>query len=282
MDGLSFHPYPNNATDALATGYPWPNAGFVNLDRVKQALWDAFAGTAQPTTLDGLQLYLDEIGWQVDTRGVEGHAGIENVPVTTESHQAAVYAEVVRRAACDPDIAQVNVFGFRDDAARAGFQAGLHRADGTPRPSAEAVRDALARAARLHRVRVEACASRPRRREAPAALVGGQLQVKLAAAEGATARACLLPGSHTLLQRRAVCSPRAAPVTGTCATGVVRANRIDDPPHSRGRTARRRSPSGSPPRRMRRARRPPCGRFAEAVRLRVSNREETLDLQATA
>ena len=28
--------------------------GFVNLDRVKQALWDAFEGTAQPTTLDGL------------------------------------------------------------------------------------------------------------------------------------------------------------------------------------------------------------------------------------
>ena len=55
-----------------------------------------------------------------------------------------MYAEVVRRAACDPDIAQVNVFGFRDDAARAGFQAGSHRVDGTPRPSADAVRTALA------------------------------------------------------------------------------------------------------------------------------------------
>ena len=34
-------------------GYPWPNAGFVNLDRVKQAVWDAFAGTPQPTTRRG-------------------------------------------------------------------------------------------------------------------------------------------------------------------------------------------------------------------------------------
>ena len=54
MDGFSFHPYPRRATDTLAQGYIWPNAGFVNLDRVKQGLWDAFHGTAQPTTVDGL------------------------------------------------------------------------------------------------------------------------------------------------------------------------------------------------------------------------------------
>ncbi len=53
MDGFSFHPYPNAATDPLERGYQWPNAGFANLDRMKQALWDAFEGTAQPTTLDG-------------------------------------------------------------------------------------------------------------------------------------------------------------------------------------------------------------------------------------
>ncbi len=69
MDGFSFHPYPNEATDPLERGYQWPNAGFANLDRVKQALWDAFDGTAQPTTLDGLKLHLDEVGWQVDTSG---------------------------------------------------------------------------------------------------------------------------------------------------------------------------------------------------------------------
>ena len=27
MDGLSFHPYPNVATDPLSRGYAWPNAG---------------------------------------------------------------------------------------------------------------------------------------------------------------------------------------------------------------------------------------------------------------
>ena len=102
MDGLSFHPYPNVATDPLSRGYPWPNAGFVNLDRVKQALWDAFDGTAQPTTLGGLRLYLDEVGWQVDTLDRDGYDGRENVAVTDEGTQAAVYGELVRRAACDP------------------------------------------------------------------------------------------------------------------------------------------------------------------------------------
>ena len=139
MDGLSFHPYPNVATDPLSRGYAWPNAGFVNLDRLKQAVWDAFAGTEQPTTVDGLRLYLDEVGWQVDTTGRDGYVGTENVPVTREETQAAIYGELVRRAACDQDIAQVNVFGFRDDALRTGFQAGLYRVDGSARPAAAGV-----------------------------------------------------------------------------------------------------------------------------------------------
>ena len=88
MDAFSFHPYPNEATDPLERGYAWPNAGFANLDRLKQALWDAFHGTAQPTTLDGLKLHLDEVGWQVDTAGRVGYRGRENVSVTDEVTQA--------------------------------------------------------------------------------------------------------------------------------------------------------------------------------------------------
>jgi hypothetical protein len=64
--------------------------------------------------------------------------------VTTETHQAAIYAALVRQAACDPSVAEVNFFGFYDDGLRTGFQAGLYRADGSPRPAAEAVRQAIA------------------------------------------------------------------------------------------------------------------------------------------
>jgi hypothetical protein len=147
MDGFSFHPYPRQATDPLDRGYAWPNAGFVNLDRIKQAFWDAFQGTPQPTTVEGLKLHLDEVGWQVGTDGQPGYTGLENVVVTDELTQAAIYAELVRRATCDPDVAEVSFFGFRDDGARTGFQAALQRLDGSARPAAEAVRSAIADAA---------------------------------------------------------------------------------------------------------------------------------------
>jgi hypothetical protein len=225
MDGLSFHPYPNAATDPLSRGYSWPNAGFVNLDRIKQALWDAFAGTDQPTTLDGLRLYLDEMGWQVDTSDRDGYVGAENVPVTDEAAQAAIYGELVRRAACDPDIAQVNVFGFRDDALRTGFQAGLVRADGSPRPSATEVGTAVAAGvcvddgARRWRPARSVAGARPTARMTSAGLV-----VALEAAEAAWARICLLPGVHTVSSASRVVAGRASAAV-VCATASVPQNR---------------------------------------------------------
>ena len=225
MDGFSFHPYPNVATDPLGRGYPWPNAGFVNLERIKQALWDAFAGTGQPTTVDGLRLHLDEVGWQVDTSGLEGYEGSENVAVTSEGAQAAIYGELVRRASCDPDVAQVNIFGFRDDSLRTGFQAGLHRVDGTPRPAAIAVGEAIASSSCL----LGTTSWRPRRtvvglKRPRVAVVPGSVAVHLAAAEGASAQACLLRGAHTLSSARRLLAARTVP-SGVCATGTVRPNR---------------------------------------------------------
>jgi hypothetical protein len=225
MDGLSFHPYPNTATDPLSRGYPWPNAGFVNLDRVKQAVWDAFGGTAQPTTVDGLRLYLDEVGWQVDTTGRDAYVGPENVPVTDEGAQAAIYGELVRRAACDPDIAQVNVFGFRDDALRTGFQAGLYRADGSSRPAAAEVAKAVADGACVG----VSAAWRPLRSvqgaARPVARVSARtVAVVLRAAEAATARVCLLRGAHTLSSARRVMAARTIG-RAACATARVTQNR---------------------------------------------------------
>ena len=195
MDGFSFHPYPNKATDAIEVGYQWPGAGFVNLARVKQALWDAFAGTAQPTTVEGLKLYLDEVGWQVDTSFLPDYVDAENVPVTNELTQADVYAKLVRRAACDTDVAEVNIFGFYDDRDRRGFQAALHRADGTPRPAADAVRRALQEPA--------ACVATswtPARRVVgarPPRVVAGARDVVVSAlaAEGVVVTACAYPRS---------------------------------------------------------------------------------------
>ena len=224
MDAFSFHPYPNEATDPLERGYLWPNAGFANLDRVKQALYDAFAGTPQPTTIDGLKLHLDEVGWQVVTAGRVGYTGRENVPVTDELTQAAIYGRLIREAACDPDVASLSFFGFRDDGLRTGFQAGLERVDGSVRPAEAAVRAAIP----------EACAG-PLRVWTPGAEVigakvamgarGAALTAHVAAGEDARARLCVYAaslGDETSERCRSVAiaglRPREVPVRAPAGT----------------------------------------------------------------
>jgi hypothetical protein len=146
MDGFSYHPYPNPSDSSVpfTFTYGWPNAGVQELPRIKQALWDAFSGTPQPTTVQGLKLYLDEVGWQVDTSGNPAYEGSENVRVTSEEAQAAIYADMVRFASCDPDVAQLNFFGYYDEQHRAGWQSALRRADGSERPANAAVASAIA------------------------------------------------------------------------------------------------------------------------------------------
>lgn len=218
MDGFSFHPYPRAATDALTAGYAWPNVGFTNLDRLKQAIHDAFHDTPQPTTVDGLKLYLDEVGWQVDTSSRPGYTGLENVPVTTEAKQAATYAELIKRAACDPDIEQLNIFGFYDDVSRdQGFQAALHRVDGTPRPAAAAVAAAVARTDARPCARPVVWEPLPTVAGAdlstPKRQASGAINVLVGAQEGAKAVVCAVeasamatrrPASGASLQRRAL------------------------------------------------------------------------------
>ena len=146
MDGLSFHPYPDQATDPLERGYRWPKAGFVNLDRIKQAMWDAFRGDAAADDRERAQA--------LSRRGRLAGRHVDAAPATrgprtsasrTTPRRRQVYSELVHDAACDPQIAEVNIFGFYDDGPRdSGFQAALNHVDGTPRASAAAVQAAIA------------------------------------------------------------------------------------------------------------------------------------------
>ena len=80
MDGLSFHPYPNRATDALSTRLPVAERR-VREPRPRQA--GRVGRVPRHGAADdarGLRLYLDEIGWQVDTAASTGTTGVENVP----------------------------------------------------------------------------------------------------------------------------------------------------------------------------------------------------------
>jgi hypothetical protein len=162
--------------------------------------------------VEGLKLYLNEVGWQVRTAGLPGYTGVENVPVTTERKQAAVYAELVRRSSCDPDVAEVNFFGFYDDVSRDhGFQAALNRLDGTPRRSAAAVAAAITRTTN-HPCRrllswAPATAVSGARMSTPKLQLSGAIRTLVGAKEGANAVVCLIrAGSNTRRQVASVSS----------------------------------------------------------------------------
>ena len=127
MDQLAIHPYPNPSrpTDPPHVGYPSrARYGISNLDRVKQAVWDAFHGTAQPTTLEGLTFRIDEIGWQVDTSGLPGYVNKENVSTIDEPTQAAYVTQMVETYfACDPVVTDVLLFLLVDEPYRNGRDA---------------------------------------------------------------------------------------------------------------------------------------------------------------
>jgi hypothetical protein len=155
-DNLAFHPYPNpNQTDdPPAKGYQWPNAGIPNLDRLQQAWWDAFNGTGQPVfaeTGSSAQAVsappkwvLDETGYQVKTL-LTGYVGNETNQTVEESTQASYYAQLVKMYGCDSArIASLLFFHWTDEADRARYQSGFARIDGSVRPAAQAVKDAIA------------------------------------------------------------------------------------------------------------------------------------------
>jgi hypothetical protein len=150
MDQLSVHPYPNpsNPTDGPNVGYDNPNRfGVPNLDRVKQAVYDAFNGTGQPTTLNGLTFIVDEIGWQTDTSGYQGYLNPENVTVVSEQKQASyINMMATRYFACDPTVVGVQLFLLVDEKYRngrnelnqyvgGGWQSGLVTAGGEEKSS---------------------------------------------------------------------------------------------------------------------------------------------------
>ncbi len=153
MDELAFHAYPLVNTDPPSTGYLWPNAGIPNLDRIKQAVWDAFNGTAQPTFAETgkargapLRLELDELGWEVAVlpplAGL--YFGTENKPTIDEPTQAEYYAESIRLAECDPSVSSLSFFLLSDEPDLTHWQSGLERIDGSHRPSYDTVKQTIA------------------------------------------------------------------------------------------------------------------------------------------
>ncbi len=155
MDELAFHPYPQPQQGPPSVRYAWPTAGLANLDRIKQAVWDGFNGTAQPTFPESgkslfkpLKFDLDEVGWQVAPLPALAslYTGVETpgLKLISEDDQAAYYRDTVTLAECDPGVRMLSFFHLVDETDLDRWQSGLERADGSHRPSYDAIKQTLA------------------------------------------------------------------------------------------------------------------------------------------
>jgi hypothetical protein len=155
MDELAFHPYPQPQQGPPSVRYAWPTAGLANLDRIKQAVWDAFHGTGQPTFAEAgtaqakpLRFDLDEVGWQVAPLPALAsmYTGVETpgTQLISEDDQATYYRDTVTLAECDPGVRMLSFFHLIDETDLDRWQSGLERADGSHRPSYDVVKQTLA------------------------------------------------------------------------------------------------------------------------------------------
>ena len=166
-DVIDVHSYAAVNNLPLVQPRKWPQAGPADLDRLKQAWWDAFHGTAQPLvqetgqrpapTKTYVRFRIDESGTQVkiDPTKVSAklYSGRENVPTVDEATQAKYYTDVINLVKCDPTVETLDLFHLVDEPLLLGFQSGLLRVDGSKRPSYFAVKSAVAAAgacARTH------------------------------------------------------------------------------------------------------------------------------------
>jgi hypothetical protein len=245
MDEVAFHPYPRQNNDSPAVGYTWPNAGLPNLDRIKQAVWDAFSKTAQPTFPEPgaargtLSMVLDETGWQVGISQnlLSLYHGQENVTPVDEGTQARYYGAVVRMAVCDSGVRSVSFFHLIDETDLDRWQSGLLRADKTKRPAYDEVKNAIAQTAGScpgtpttwrHATKVQGAVVRLSRYRRPVAKANKVWAFRANAEEEALYRAGLFRVSGARLNAKArrvitaaLANPRSRPAL--VATGKIKA-----------------------------------------------------------
>jgi hypothetical protein len=161
FDEFDMHPYPPiQDTDPYSKAFQWPQAGAANLDRIKQALWDAFHGTGQPVVTEqpggkvtqfqapqSLPMNLDEVGSQTVVTGHDGaySDAPESISPISQDLQAQYHTQLMEIAACDPAVRALLFFDLIDETdLHSGFQSGNLFADLAHKQSYAAVKNKIA------------------------------------------------------------------------------------------------------------------------------------------
>jgi len=142
MDVWDQHVYAD--TSALPPSMPHANSTVAEGDYAKLValLGKAFDGTAQKGST--LPIFYGEYGVEtaIPAAKAGSYGGTENAKTVDEATQAAYYAEAFRLARCQPNVIGIMIFHTIDEGALGAWQSGPYYADGTPKSSLPAIRDA--------------------------------------------------------------------------------------------------------------------------------------------
>jgi hypothetical protein len=146
MDALSIHVYEENSS--LPPSFAHPNTttiAIADYAKLVALLGQAFDGTAQPGST--LPIIYGEFGveTQIPQEKSGSYTGTE--PTTTkpvdEATEATYYHDALAIAFCQPNVRAILLLHAVDEPALDRWQSGVYYADGTPKASLPAVRDAM-------------------------------------------------------------------------------------------------------------------------------------------
>jgi hypothetical protein len=144
MDGLAYHPYMENSAVPPTETHNDVSTTITIADysRLVALLGQAFDGTAQPGST--LPILYDEFGVEslVPSAEARFYSGSElaTVHAVDPTTQARYYASAIKLAACEPNVAGIELFPFEDEHALAGWQSGLYYANAKGKPSLATIR----------------------------------------------------------------------------------------------------------------------------------------------
>jgi hypothetical protein len=142
MDVWDEHVYAD--TSALPPSMPHTGSTVAEGDYAKLValLGKAFDGTAQRGST--LPIFYGEYGVEtaIPAEKAGAYTGGEVAKTVDEATQAAYYAEAFRLALCQPNVIGIMLFHTVDERALGAWQSGTYYADGTPKSSLPAIRDA--------------------------------------------------------------------------------------------------------------------------------------------
>jgi hypothetical protein len=140
MDMFSIHVYGESPTIPPSFEHPRSTSiGIGDYAKLVALLGRAFDGTAQEGSK--LPIVYGEYGVETNVPSV-GYTGNEIVPTVDPGTQARYYRRAIELAACQKNVRALDFFHVIDEQRLAGLQSGLYYLDGTPKPSAEAVKRA--------------------------------------------------------------------------------------------------------------------------------------------